>query len=99
MSTETGIEQLRKLVNVAGWTNEWAFDDITDIGQTIKLLQACMELDLETLPDQLTDKERKSAAKKGRLGKGCIERLYREEYGSKWRQNLTGKDLELYNTL
>lgn len=98
-AVETGIEQLRKLVNVAGWTNEWAFDDITDMFATIRLLQACLALDLETLPDQLTPAERKYAAKHGKVRKTCIKRLYQAEYGKAWVKNLTGTDRALYDSL
>lgn len=72
---ETGIEELRALVNLAGWTTESAFDDFTAI-ETVRLLRACRALDLETLPDQLTPTERIYAARCGRVSRSCLRRLY-----------------------
>lgn len=80
MRAESGIETLRKLVNIAGWSMEWALDDF-DVKETINILLACQSLDLETLPDHLKDSERKYAAKHGRVSLKCLERLYRAEYG------------------
>lgn len=95
---ETGIEHMRRLVSVAGWCHEATFDDF-DVLQTIRLLEACLVLDLGTLPDQLTLGERKHAAKYGKLSKSAIKRLYRAEYGQRWEAALNGTDLALYNSL
>lgn len=78
---ESGIETLRALVNMAGWSGEWALDDL-NVTQTIKLLQACRVMDLETLPDQLNDNERRYAARTGKLSRTTMRRLYKVEYGS-----------------
>lgn len=79
---ETGIEELRKLVNMAGYTEESAFDGFTAV-ETVRLLQACRALDLETLPDQLTLAERRHAAKHGRVSIECLHRLYEDAGESK----------------
>lgn len=96
---ESGIEKLRALVDVAGWCSEWAFDDIPDVASTIRLLEACLALDFETLPDDLLASERKHAAKTGTVSRSTIARLYRLEHGSKWEANLVGKDRALYDSL
>lgn len=74
---ETGIEELRVLVNMAGWTQESAFVGF-NAEQTVRLLRACRALDLETLPDQLTAAERAHAARHGKVSTSCLRRLYRE---------------------
>jgi hypothetical protein len=75
---ETGIEELRKLVNMANNTREDAFDDF-DLEQTVRLLRACRELNLEVLPDQLTEEEAEDTASTGRISTECLRRLYRVE--------------------
>lgn len=75
---ETGIEELRILVNIAGHTNEDAFDGFS-VEETVRLLQACRALDLETLPDMLTSGERQYAAKQGEVSTACLRRLYKQE--------------------
>lgn len=92
MMAESGIEKLRRIVESAGWCQEWAFDDIEDPLATIKLMQACLALDFETLPDQLEDSERKYAAKHGRVSLKCLERLYEAEYGPGFAR--VGRDWE-----
>lgn len=86
--TRTGIEELRGLVNMAGWTTESAFDGF-DALQTIRLLQACQKLNLETLPDELTQSERAYAARYGKVSKKALHRLYEVAGESK-----TGSDWE-----
>jgi hypothetical protein len=80
---ETGIEELRALVSMAGWTRESAFDGFDAI-QTVRLLQACRKLDLEVLPDQLTRDERREAARTGVVSEDAVRRLYRAEFGPNW---------------
>lgn len=83
-----GMEELRSLVNIANQTNESAFDGFT-LEETVRLLQACRALDLETLPDMLTPGERKYAAKHGKVSTACLRRLYKqeglEETGIDWK--------------
>ena len=85
---KTGIEKLRELVNMAGWTRESAFDGF-DVLQTVRLLQACAALDLETLPDQLTEEERRAAARTGKVSTRTLRRLYAAE-----GEPETGRDWE-----
>lgn len=84
----TGIEELRTLVNMAGYTTESAFDDF-NAAETVRLLQACRDLNLEVLPDQLTKAERRYAARHGRVSKTALHRLYDAAGESK-----TGRDWE-----
>lgn len=76
--TETGIQELRILVGMADWSNESALDDF-DLKATVRILQACRALDLETLPDMLTLAERRYAAKHGKVSTACLRRLYKQE--------------------
>ena len=84
---ESGIEELRALVNIAGWSRESALDGF-DVMETVRILRACRALDLETLPDELTEPERRYAARHGRVSTSCLRRLYREnglpETGRDW---------------
>lgn len=83
----SGIDELRKLVNLANNTNESAFDDL-GLEETVRLLRACRALDLETLPDMLEQDELEFAAKNGRISKKALRRLYKaeglEETGVDW---------------
>lgn len=78
METKSGIDELRELVNMAGWTRESAFDGLDAI-QVIKLLRACRELDLEVLPDELTPAERVTTARTGKVPTAALRRLYANE--------------------
>lgn len=62
----SGIDELRKLLRIAGHTCEYAFDGIGVHG-VIRLLQACKYSPVEVLPDALTEKERLYAAQHGKL--------------------------------
>lgn len=75
---ETGVEELRMLVQIADYTTESAFDSF-NLLQTINILKACHKLDLETFADDLTHDERKFAAKHGRVSIKCLTRLYNDE--------------------
>ena len=75
---ETGIQELRKLVNMANNTREDALDGFT-AEELVKLLRACRDLNLEVLPDQLQPWERRYAAKHGKVSKGALRRLYHLE--------------------
>jgi hypothetical protein len=72
---ETGIEELRKLVNMANNTREDAFDGL-DAFQVVRLLQACRALDLEVLPDDMNDEERLEVANTGKVPTETLELLY-----------------------
>lgn len=74
-TNERGIDELRKLVNMANWTREDAFDGL-DAYAIVRLLQACRKLDLETLPDQLTEDEQDYAIEHGKVSTECLTRLY-----------------------
>ena len=88
MRNETGIEELRVLVDNAGITQESALDDF-DIFQVVRLLRACRALNLETYPDQLYPHERRYAARTGKISTKTLRRLYKEngepETGSDWK--------------
>lgn len=86
-----GIHELRRIVSAAGWSAEDAFNDLTML-EVIRLMQACLAMDLETLPDQLYLKERKYAARTGKISKATLERLYRAEYGPHFAR--VGRDWE-----
>ena len=73
-----GMDELRTLVNFGNHSNESAFDGFT-LEETINLLRACLALDLETLPDQLTPDERIDAAAMGQVSRKCLRRLYKQE--------------------
>jgi hypothetical protein len=73
-----GMDELRTLVNFGNHANESAFDGLDLLG-TVKLLRACLALDLETWPDQLTQAERRYAAKHGKVSTACLRRRYKEE--------------------
>jgi hypothetical protein len=89
MNDESGIETLRALVSMANYTREDAFDGF-NVHETIKLLQACRAMDLETLPDELTEPEARYAAKTGRVSRTAMRRLYRAEYGARGDQEFEG---------
>lgn len=72
------MEELRALVSYGNHSNEDAFDGF-DLEETVRILQACRALDLETLPDMLTQAERRYAAKHGKVSTACLRRLYKQE--------------------
>ena len=88
MFKETGIQELRGLIAFGNHSNESSFDGF-DADETLRLLRACYALDLETLPDMLTQEERKHAARTGKVSKAALHRLYEREGASK-----TGPDWE-----
>jgi len=71
---ETGIEFLRRLVEVANSTNEEVFDDLS-VEETIKLIRACWDSDFDIYADDLWPDERSFAARNGRLSKSAVKRL------------------------
>lgn len=73
-----GMDELRSLVNYGNHSNEDAFSGF-GLEETVRLLRACLALNLETLPDMLTRDERKYAAKHGKVSTECLRRLYRQE--------------------
>lgn len=82
MSGERGIEELRRYADWSKACTESTFDDLS-AEECVRLMRACLALDLETMPDQLTREEIKQIAKDGKLSRETITALYRVEYGDK----------------
>jgi hypothetical protein len=75
---ESGITELKALLNMANWTHGDAFEGLS-LEEVISLLRACRKLDLETLPDMLTGPERREAAKTGIVPTRALRRMYKIE--------------------
>lgn len=71
---ETGIEFLRRLVEVANSTNEEVFDDLS-VEETINLIRACWDSEFDIYADNLLPAERAFAARTGKLSKKAVDRL------------------------
>lgn len=78
MTPPSGMEELRALMRIASHTQAWALAELS-LEQVVKLLRACLELDLETLPDQLTPEGRAYAAEHGKVSTNELRRLYQLE--------------------
>jgi hypothetical protein len=76
-TTETGAEELRRIVSCLNSSTEGAVDDFT-AEEVIRIVRACWSSPWDIWPDNLTDGERKYAAKHGALSKACCKRLDRE---------------------
>ena len=73
----TGIEEMRLLVQNAGYCVESTFDDFT-AEQLLKIFRACWASEWDLYPDVLTRAELRYAAKHGKLSDRCNARLDRE---------------------
>lgn len=73
-----GMDELRTLIDYGNHSNESAFDGFNAV-ETVRLLQACIALDLEVFPDQLTPMERRHAVQTGKITTAALHRLYKAE--------------------
>lgn len=89
--SESGIDELRKLVNMANNTAEGAFDDF-GLYEVVELLRACRRIDLDITPEQLTRDEAEFAARRGRVSIKCLRRLYKQEGLSETGPDWEGRD-------
>jgi len=71
---ESGIEELRQLAGISGYTREYAFDGFTAI-ECLNLLRAVRACEWDIYADALTPEEREHAAKTGKLSEECVARL------------------------
>lgn len=74
---ESGVERLRRIVSACNMTMESAFDDLT-VSEVVNVIEACWASPWDILPDDLTDVERRSAARNGRLSAAALKRLEKD---------------------
>lgn len=72
--TESGIEEMRRAVSVAGMCRESAMEGFT-AEEVMNLFRACWATPYDMLPDELNGRERKYAARHGRVDEKTLRRL------------------------
>lgn len=74
---KTGAEVLRIAVSLCNSSRESCFDDLT-AEQVLNLARACWASEWDVYPDSLTDRERRTAARTGKLPVSAEKRFDRD---------------------